>query len=237
MDWDSIVQGVANGALSGVSSYLNANAAKEASKKDYKRAKEFAQNSIQWRVADANAAGVSPLFALGAPTMSYSGSSVGVDPVAAGLESMGQNISRAALANAEPASKVDAAMQALMIERGTLENDKLRAELMLLKQPGSPPGIPLAPPVLGGKGDRLGSGGEWSRDANGNAFPIPPGMDAQTFQDNFGDVAEEPWGIGRLASSGYGYLRQGTPADSSWAAYLPNGSAAQAIIAWLEGAR
>lgn len=234
MDWGSIAQGVANGALSGVSAYLNADAAKKASKKDYKRAKEFAQNSIQWRVADAAAAGVSPLFALGAPTMSYSGSSVGVDPVASGLEAMGQNISRAALANTEPASKVDTALQALMIERGTLENDKLRAELMLLKQPGSPPGISLSP---GGKADRLGGGGEWARDANGNAFPLPPGMSAQAFQDQFGDVLEEPYGMSRFGSSVTGYLSQGTPVDASWSSYLPTGSAAQAIIAWLEGAR
>lgn len=233
MDWGPVISGVANGALSGVSSYLNANAAKAASKKDYKRAKEFAQNSIQWRVQDANAAGVHPLFALGAPTMSYAGSSVGVDPVGAALGDMGANISRAALALDAPADKVNTAIQALAIERGQLENDKLRAELMLMKQPGTPPGVA----VLGGKGDRLGSGSVVSRDAVGNAFPIPPGMDSQTFADNFGDTAQEGFGAGRLAVSAGGYLSQGVPFDQSWASYLPNGSAAQAILAYLEGAR
>lgn len=38
---------------------------------DYARQKEFAQNSIQWRVADAKAAGLHPLYALGGAGSSY----------------------------------------------------------------------------------------------------------------------------------------------------------------------
>lgn len=142
MDWASIIQGVANGALSGVSAYLNASAAKKASDKAYKRAKEFAQSGIQWKVADANAAGINPYFALGAPTATYSDSGVGVDPLGSALDAMGQNISRAALANSggKGAAKLDSDMSALLLEKAGLENDYLRAKIAseraTLTQPG-----------------------------------------------------------------------------------------------------
>lgn len=65
----------------------------------YANQKEFAQNGVRWKVADAQAAGIHPLAALGAQTFSYS-------PVMAGdaadnrvgdaLRQMGQGISRAA---------------------------------------------------------------------------------------------------------------------------------------------
>jgi len=55
--------------------------------KEYERQKEFAQNSLQWRVADAKAAGLHPLFGLSGGSSSYSpvavvgqGSSVSVGP-------------------------------------------------------------------------------------------------------------------------------------------------------------
>lgn len=55
--------------------------------------REFAQSGIRWRVADAKAAGLHPLFALGGATTLYS-----PPPITTGLgdalSSMGQNLSR-----------------------------------------------------------------------------------------------------------------------------------------------
>lgn len=60
---------------------------------EYERQKEFAQNGIRWRVEDAKAAGLHPLYAIGANTPTYSPqAAVGTDY---GLSSIGQNISRA----------------------------------------------------------------------------------------------------------------------------------------------
>lgn len=64
--------------------------------------KEFAQHGLRWKVEDAKAAGISPLYALGAQGASFSPISVG-DPgggdgyraVGQGLRNMGQDISRA----------------------------------------------------------------------------------------------------------------------------------------------
>lgn len=149
--WAQVAQAVASGGLQALGSYLSADAAKDASKKAYKRAKEFAQSGIQWKVADANAAGINPYFALGAPTATYSDSGVGVDPVGEAVSAMGQNISRAALANAPAPDKMAAAMQPLILEKAGLENDYLRAkiasEMRLATQVGSPLGsntIPIA---------------------------------------------------------------------------------------------
>lgn len=70
---------------------------KSAAKKEYQRQKEFAQNQIQWRVKDAQAAGIHPLYALGAQGVSYAPQSAG--GLDLGLGDMGQDISRAVLAN------------------------------------------------------------------------------------------------------------------------------------------
>lgn len=107
--------------------------------------REFAQNSVQWRVADAKKAGIHPLYAMGAPTMSPA---VGVqaDPLAASLSSMGQDVSRAMTALNSPIEKFDvtqSALQELQLQNMTLRNDYLAAQIAKLKQAGTPPGIPI----------------------------------------------------------------------------------------------
>lgn len=153
MDWGTIASAIATGGINAISGYLTADAAKDASKKAYKRAKEFAQSGIQWKVQDAIAAGINPYFALGAPTATFSDSSVGVDPLGAALEGMGQGISRAALANTGGSGKMTAQMEALGVERAGLENDYLRAkiasELRLQTQAGTTP-APLPVPGIPG---------------------------------------------------------------------------------------
>lgn len=64
---------------------------------NYKQAKEFAQNQIQWRVSDAKKAGLHPLVALGISPQAGPASAIGADVsgLGNGLAEMGQNISRA----------------------------------------------------------------------------------------------------------------------------------------------
>lgn len=72
---------------------LNAITSKQAGDREYARQQEFAQNGIRWRVEDAKAAGIHPIFAVGANTPTYSPqAAVGTDY---GLSTAGQNISRA----------------------------------------------------------------------------------------------------------------------------------------------
>lgn len=59
---------------------------------------EFAKNGIRWKVADAKAAGIHPLYALGAQGASFSPVSIGETPNLAmpnALANMGQDIGRA----------------------------------------------------------------------------------------------------------------------------------------------
>lgn len=118
--------------------------------------KEAAQNSILWRVEDAERAGVHPMYALGMPGISLAPSSVG--GVAAGgsssftpsaapqygavpqrtnMRSFGQDISRA-IASMETKEErarrqyndmIVSTENAQRIERGELENDLLRLKI------------------------------------------------------------------------------------------------------------
>lgn len=94
--------------------------------------KDFAQQGIQWKVADAKAAGLHPLAALGANTASFSPVSVGGAAPSMDFSSMGQDLSRAAkaMSNAEQRAAVDEEhSRKLQLEKAGLENDILRAEL------------------------------------------------------------------------------------------------------------
>lgn len=87
---------VAGGALGliGNSQTNAANAA--AANLSYEQQKEFAQNGIRWRVADAKAAGIHPLAALGAMPANYTpAASVANSPDYSFLADAGQNIGRA----------------------------------------------------------------------------------------------------------------------------------------------
>lgn len=59
---------------------------------EFNRQKEFAQNSIAWRVEDAKRSGLHPLYALSGQGASYTPSSVMVDGGTPGLEQMSQGM-------------------------------------------------------------------------------------------------------------------------------------------------
>lgn len=115
--------------------------------------KIFAQKGIQWRVADAEKAGVHPLYALGAQTHSFS--PVSVPDYASIGSQMGQNIDRMVATHLTDEGKADAKMKALTLERAGLENDKLRSEIRAINAPGSPPSMPspMDNPLIPGQGD------------------------------------------------------------------------------------
>lgn len=57
--------------------------------------REFAQHGIRWRVEDAKAAGIHPLYALSSGGAAFSPNPVTVDPMGAALADAGQSIGRA----------------------------------------------------------------------------------------------------------------------------------------------
>lgn len=99
---------VAGGILGlGSSAASNANAA-AINKFNYEAQKEFAQNSIRWRVADAKAAGLHPLAALGSASANYTPSAaIGDSPDFSFLQDVGQNIGRAVDAKRTQAERAE----------------------------------------------------------------------------------------------------------------------------------
>lgn len=137
--------------------FLNRDAQKDANEANAAQAaqnialqREFAQNAIQWKAADAEKAGIHPVFAMGASGPSFSPVTVGAIPesgIGTGLQSMGQDISRSVAAYRGPGEKVGGAMQAqqvasnaLDLETKSLNNQLLRAKIANITQPGTPPG-------------------------------------------------------------------------------------------------
>lgn len=81
------------GASSLLGGAVKAITGKQSGDREYERQKEFAQNGLRWKVEDAKAAGIHPIYAVGANTATYSPqAAVGSD---FGLSDFGQNIGRA----------------------------------------------------------------------------------------------------------------------------------------------
>lgn len=74
--FDGAAGGIIGGSIGAVGSLIGGNQksnnAQALANMNYEAQKEFAQNGIRWKVADAKAAGIHPLYALGATTASYS---------------------------------------------------------------------------------------------------------------------------------------------------------------------
>lgn len=111
--------------------------------------KEFAQTGIQWKVQDAEKAGVHPLYAMGAQTHSFApvavGSSFSPDTsMASAVSSAGQEIGRAVSASSSVDAKYNAAVKALTLQRGELENTLLASQIAKINQAGVTPPMPAA---------------------------------------------------------------------------------------------
>lgn len=145
--------GAGSSLLGGV---LNSNAASEARAENRQMAmmnmlqqRDFAQNGISYRVADAERAGIHPLYALGAQTTSFAPVSVGGsanDSMGNALHAAGQDISRALLAGRGQDERLQAMQDTLMnlhVEKAGLENDLLRSQIVRMHQGGQlGPGVP-----------------------------------------------------------------------------------------------
>lgn len=97
--WGSIVGGIGSvvGGVLGLQSQKQSAAnAEKLNQLNYEHQKEFAQNGIRWKVADAKAAGLHPLAALGASTAQYTpATAIGDSPDWSFLADAGQSIGRA----------------------------------------------------------------------------------------------------------------------------------------------
>lgn len=137
-----------------IGSVIDAFSGNAAAEKNAAAQKEFAQNGIQWKVEDSKKAGISPIYGLGAQTMSFQPSFVGTN-----FAQAGQDVSRAVMATQDSATR--GAVSGLALERAHLENDLLRAQILKTTASIGPP-MPTA------------TANPWLIDGQGNtAFPDP----------------------------------------------------------------
>lgn len=139
--WGPIAS-VAGNIAGGVASWMGGKSANDLTEKAMK-------NGIQWKVADARKAGISPLVALGSAPFSPALVNTG-EGVGSALANMGQDVSRAVVSNQSRSSQLDS----LTLTNAELQNDLLRAQiartqLEALQKPAGPQQLP-APIVLGG---------------------------------------------------------------------------------------
>lgn len=125
---------------------LGIGSSRKAAEQNVKAQREFAQKGIQWKVADAEKAGLHPLFALGAQTHSFSPSYTGDS---ASFASMGQDLSRAVnsvMTREERATQAEQqrTIAGLNVERMQLENELLRAQIAQTQRDQVGPPAPSA---------------------------------------------------------------------------------------------
>lgn len=131
MPWGGIgsaVGSIAGGVLGLVGSAQSQKSAAALNQMNYEHQKEFAQNGIRWRVADAKAAGIHPLAALGTNTASYTPSgTIGSTSDYSWLSDAGQGIGRAVEAGLSRKERAD--MQAKREQAADLDMQTKQAQL------------------------------------------------------------------------------------------------------------
>lgn len=136
--WGNVISAGATligGLLGKDSSDKAAEMAAAARREDIALQKEFAQNGIQWKVADAKAAGIHPLYGLGASTPTFSPVSAnftGDTSLPNALATAGQDIGRAVNATRSASQRntaFDDTVRTLTVEKMGLENDLLRSQI------------------------------------------------------------------------------------------------------------
>ena len=186
---------------------MNRSAQKDANKAAQRQAdqnialqKEFAQKGIQWRTADAHAAGIHPAFALGSPPIQFNPVVTGhraADGLGNALAGMGQDISRSQMAVAGRGGRANIVNQKLTqlgLERAGLQNQLLRAQIAntvsrTAQSQIGPPGVEELPleRTISGKAPHQTAGTvggkTYSQEFPGGYVPLPTPHNKQLMED------------------------------------------------------
>lgn len=225
-----------SGAMSLFGGYQAQKSQEKMAEQNIQLQKQFAQEGIQWKVADAKAAGIHPLYALGAQTHSFAPVSVG-DSLSSAWANAGQDIGRAINATSNGSQRLDAigrAAQGLALEKAGLENELLRSQIRRNNSAGTPPPSPAgAQWAITGQGATQLPGTEiqynphevtggdparphaelgaipdlgYSNSAPGYYWPVPSADVKKRIEDNL--PAEVAHAIRTIVSPAFGYNMQ-----------------------------
>lgn len=134
---------------------------KEQAARNEQLQREFAQNSVRWRVEDAKAAGLHPIFAMGGGGASFSPTSFMPGDsgqqnenagLAAGLSGVGQDIGRAIKATQTKQERVDDAMRLLQIRKLEGEVNESDARVRLINSQIAKQTAQVGPPLPDARG-------------------------------------------------------------------------------------
>jgi len=160
--------------------------------------KEFAQNSIKWKAQDAKEAGIHPMYALGSPSISPAVSVTPAptgNPMASAVSSMGQDLTRAAMATRTLDQREEAfnnTVREMSLQKMTLQNDLLASQIGRLKQ-GKNPAAP-DPSQEGDVMSRINRDPKGPKErtrlvAGGTEIHTDPGTsDANEFTNRYGEA-------------------------------------------------
>lgn len=193
------------GGLLGKSSAEKQNAAnlalqREMAEKNIQLQRDFAQQGIRWKTEDAKAAGIHPIYALGAPTHNFSPVNIGALPgadmsMSNAVNSMGQDIGRAVNATRTASDREDAyttSVKALTLQKFGLENDLLAAQIAKLSPLNPPfPDPQVADPFFPQEKPK----GRPSLMFNDIPWYTHGGSaNANEFEDRYGESSDYSWG-------------------------------------------
>lgn len=191
------IQGQLNRDAVRQSNYENRVQADQANAENERVQKEFAQNSIRWKIEDAARAGINPLVALGATGTSYSGGVVAPQSeaessgyVGGALAQLGQDVSRSASATATAEEREIQKMQMLGAQldlEGKAIDNSIRAQQLHKLTSVGPPAPSLSDPMGRKTGGVRGQGDmpevEVVPQKISASQPGIPGMDAGAIND------------------------------------------------------
>lgn len=218
------------GLFSGNQSEKNAQLQMQNAAQDRALQKEFAQNSIQWKTADAKSAGISPYYALGAPTASYTPVSIGdgaESGIGKGLSAASQDLGRAAAAAMSKPDRDEVAKKSadLALENSSLQNELLKTQIAKMRGQIGPamPTLQKGAHLIDGQPateiQTVSGAPVKSDDVKQQAETIPKHSrirplgiklhtnpyfsDAEDIETRYGDVAEEIGGMANFAGDLY----------------------------------
>lgn len=197
-----------SGLGSVVGGLFGKSSAEKANRQNIQLQKDFAQKGIQWKVKDAKKAGIHPLAALGANTISFSPSVVGDNSLGTGIAAAGQDIGRAINATRDNNSRASAVQKSILDlelqgkaldnRSKAIENALLASKLATTSQVGSPMQTASGRTNTGIPGQ---NSSKFTRVDVGNIRSQPAYVsDAQTFEDRYGEVGAAAAGLGIAAA-------------------------------------
>lgn len=127
-----------------VGGHLDRKAQRQANEQNAAAQREFAQHGVRWKVEDAKAAGVHPLFALGASTQGYTPSAVApsYDDIGRAGQRLGNALSSSQTTEQRLASKAQLRVLESEVNKNDAEASQARSAAMLNLQTYSQPPFP-----------------------------------------------------------------------------------------------